>query len=152
VGLLNSFMPKIFGRKKKQIGILIGEDGHVRKENYTIPGPGFVVDSNETGAWHLVNSLMLKITGMQRYVLIFTERNTVPYNPFVTIPPKTLEKIQSLDSIAGNSTSPMLKTALKNSRNNLLVSGLVICVCAVVFVFLVFVGFNWWKNGGRLPF
>ena len=152
MGLLSSFMPKMFGGKRKQTNILIGEDGHVSKKQYTIPGPGFVVNKDETGAWHLVNSLMLKITGMQRYVLIFTERNTVPYNPFVTIPPKTLEKIQSLDSIAGNSTSPMLKMALKNSKNNLIASALVICVCAVVFVFLVFVGFNWWKNGGRLPF
>lgn len=139
---------KFFASPQKQPVMLISEDGVARLMEYTIPVAGFVQNVAKDGAWHLVHSLMLPLQGVRRHILVLTERNTVPYNPFITLSPARMSKIKNLDAIADEGGAIAVKDGIKNSRNNMIASALVICACAIALVFLIFIGFSIWQNGG----
>lgn len=148
---LSRAMRKLFTSPKLQKAFLIGEDGVVHADDYRIIAPGYIENKDSTGVWHQVQVLMLKCQGMKRHVLLLTERNTIPFNPFVVLPPSKLEKIRNTEAIAAEGATRAIDEAVKHSKNNMIASALVICACAVVLVFLVFMGFQWWQNGGTLP-
>lgn len=139
---------KFFASPQIQPIMLISEDGVARLMEFTIPVAGFLQNKVKDGAWHLVHQLMLPMQGMRRHVLILTERNTLPYNPFVTLSKSKIDKINNLDAIADEGGAIAVKDGIRNSRNNMIASALVICACAIALVFIIFVGFSIWKNGG----
>lgn len=145
---ISRILRKIFGTKKIQPCLLLGDDDVLRKLNFTIPVPGFVTDPDRTGVWHLIPSLAFKLQDYKRRYLLLTERNTVPYNPFVKIMPAKLDKIRNIDDIASESGETAVLDGVKNSRNNLIASAIVIAACAVTLCFLFFIGFALWRNGG----
>jgi hypothetical protein len=149
---LSRGMRKMFAPAKVQKAMLFGEDGVLHCGDYKIKHAGFIEDRDNKGAWHQIPSLMLKCQGLRRHVLLLTERNTLPYNPFVSIQPSKLEKLKNIDEIADEGATRAIDEAIKNSRNNMIASALVICACAVVLVFIIFIGFSWWQGGGKLPF
>jgi hypothetical protein len=64
-----------------------------------------------------------------------------------------MEKIRNLESIADVNSGNVMAKAARNGRNNIVAMGLTICVCAVVFAFLVYTGVSAWQNGGiKMPF
>jgi len=139
---------RFFGKPKVQPVILIGEDNVAHLMEFSIPLPSFVMNLEKDCVWHLVNSLMLPMQGMIRHVLVLNERNTVPYNPFVKLTPTREAKIKDLDAIADEGGRNAVVAGIKASRNNMIASALIICACAVAFVFLLFIGYQFWQNGG----
>ena len=131
-----------------QTCVHIGEDGIVRKEEMKIPYPLYLTDKEQNVAWHQVHSLAIKLEGIGRYVMVLTDSSTIPYNPFVTLSAAKLQKLNDNNAIAKEGAVTALKDAIKASRNNMIASALIICVCGVVLMFLVYIGFTMWRNGG----
>lgn len=145
---VSRLLKKIFTKPQVQPVMLIGEDGVARILEFTIPVAGFIQNLNKDGIWHLVHALMLPMQGMRRHILVLSERNTLPHNPFNSISPSKLNKIKDLDAIADEGGRNAVADGIKNSRNNLIASALVICACAVALVFIIFIGYSIWRNGG----
>ncbi len=139
---------KFFAKPPTHPVIIIGEDHVARLREFVIPLPTFLINTAKDGMWHQVSSLMLPLQGMIRQVQILNERCTVPYNPFVKPSPTKLAKITNLDAIADEGGRNAVRDGIKNSKNNMIASALVICACAIAFVFLLFIGFQFWQNGG----
>ena len=140
-------LKKWFTKTPVQSVILIGEDGVARLEEFQIAVSSFIINTAKTGAWHLTHQLALPLKGLKRPVLLLTERSTLAYNPFVTLSPAKLAKIKNVDEVAAEGGDNAIRDGLKNSRNAILQSGMIICACAVALVFLIFIGFQMWKAG-----
>jgi hypothetical protein len=80
-------------------------------------------------------------------VLIFTQRNTMPYNPFVTIPEDELKKLLKTDKLAKESFLRAKIEAINESRNNLIGIALIITACVTVVSILLMFGITGLHNG-----
>lgn len=145
---LSRFLKKMFAPPMIYPTVLISEDGVVRLGTHKINYPGFIRNNEKTGVWHLIQGLSLKYQGMRRRVLILTERSAIPFNPFIILKPKELDSIKNLEKIAEEGGTRAVADGIKQSKNNMIASALVICMCAVVLVFLLFLGFQFWQGGG----
>lgn len=145
---ISKWIRSFFNTAKEQSVIHIGDDRVVRKEDYKISLPTYITNKDGSGTWHQVYSLALRIAGFTRHVLILTNTSTVPINPFVSLSSTRLAKLMDNHAIAEECAFTALHDSVRNAKNNQIASALIICVCAVVLVFLIFMGYTFWKSGG----
>jgi hypothetical protein len=85
--------------------------------------------------------------GLNGEVSIYTERNTIPFNPFVTFKTGEKEKLTNTREMAKEAFMRAKIEALNESRNNLIGLGLIITACVMAFSVLAIMGMTLLKTG-----
>ena len=141
------FIGKLFGNQEMHQAVIIaGEVNKKRLESDSIIIPGYLADPNKKNARRLIRTLSIPFPNMGD-VLIFTQRNTMPYNPFVTIPEDDLKKLLKTDKLAKESFLRAKIEAINESRNNLIGIALIITACVTVVSILLMFGITGLHNG-----
>jgi hypothetical protein len=135
------------GSDRHQTVIVSGEDGVMRLEVDPIILAGYLTDPHKKGARHLIKKLALPMQGLAGEILIFTERNTIPYNPFLKLGTPEKEKLTNTKEMAKEAFMRAKIEALNESRNNLIGLGLIITACVMAFSVLAIMGMTLLKTG-----
>jgi hypothetical protein len=85
--------------------------------------------------------------GLNGEVSIYTERNTIPVNPFVIWKTGEEEKLTNTREMAKEAFMRAKIEALNESRNNLIGLGLIITACVMAFSVLAIMGMTLLKTG-----
>jgi hypothetical protein len=135
------------GTDRHHNAIIACEDGVMRLEIDPIILAGFVTDPHKKGARHLIKKFDLPMQGLTGEVSIYTERNTIPFNPFVTFKTGEKEKLTNTREMAKEAFMRAKIEALNESRNNLIGLGLIITACVMAFSVLAIMGMTLLKTG-----
>ena len=135
------------GTDRHHNAIVAGEDGVFRLEVDPIILAGYITDPHKKGARRLIKKFDLPMQGLTGEVSIYTERNTIPVNPFITWKTGEKEKLTNTREMAKEAFMRAKIEALNESRNNLIGLGLIITACVMAFSVLAIMGMTLLKTG-----